>query len=1006
MGNEVVIGVLAAILRLRDELTPQMQDVASKFAAKTADMGLAAVQAGASLTENLTRPLVGLAKGAIDTGIDFEKTMNQIRGTLTPTAAEMDRVRAVAMQMGADTVFTSKDAAQAILELGKAGFETGKAIDAVPRVLELAAASGWDMGRAAEMAARTMNAFGLETKDLGHINDVLAKAVNTTSLGLQDLATGFKYVGPIAQGFGMSIEQTSAALGMMRDHGIAAETAGRALREGLSRLANPVKSVEQVMAELGIESFKVNGHLMNLSEIVQILHDKGLTAEQALKLFGQAAGPGMFTLVQQGRGALDGLTAELKNADGAAAKMAKAMMDGPPGAIERLKGSIDNFKLSVFNAMTPSINLIANTADAITSKLGPALASLPVPIQTGIVIFGGLVAALGPVLSTFGQLAIGVSGLSMVFPGLATAIGSVATAIGAALVPAIVTMLPFIAVGGAIVLGVIAIYEAWKHWDEIVAFFKGAFAYVITQLQKMPDWLLALSGPIGAVVLAFKHWDEIKKIAEAVYTAVKEWLVDKFNAVVQSIKSKVDAVTGFFAGMYDKVVGHSYVPDMIRGIGSEFGKLESIMSMPAKLATTAVEHVFDAMAKKVGTIVDGLLSHIGLGMERTASQMSGFGSRGFGDSGGSGSGSSGFGGSFKSSLGAGLGGGLADMAVDFAKDGLKALFNHFQGGEEAKVVNPLRDTFFAEFGGYQGLANQLTGATDGNIADALIKQLYNAETKQQFDAATEAIRRKLDTVHKSNERGFEDVADAAGDFGRSISDNDRAMRTLGETSTSVMSAISAAIDGAIARMQQLATATAAAASLAVPAAAAAPVLPSPDDAATGVAANAAISAVASLGAAVQVGNTDLYGNVVDPEAEGRTGDKSGPYGDVNGIRAPGSGPNILIGPNGEVIDLSKNAPIPSVPHIPPNLQFATGTRGQYLDFGKGTLAMLHGKERVMTEGEAGGGGLTIQVNVHGNVLGDSEDFKQCVTRAVLDGLEKGGPAMTKFRILAGQAVPS
>jgi predicted transcriptional regulator len=57
-------------------------------------------------------------------------------------------------------------------------------------------------------------------------------------------------------------------------------------------------------------------------------------------------------------------------------------------------------------------------------------------------------------------------------------------------------------------------------------------------------------------------------------------------------------------------------------------------------------------------------------------------------------------------------------------------------------------------------------------------------------------------------------------------------------------------------------------------------------------------------------------------------------------------------------------PMPSAPGGVPG--FAGGTGGQYLNFGSGTLAMLHGNERVMTQGEGAGGGgggtAIIQIN--------------------------------------------
>jgi hypothetical protein len=61
-------------------------------------------------------------------------------------------------------------------------------------------------------------------------------------------------------------------------------------------------------------------------------------------------------------------------------------------------------------------------------------------------------------------------------------------------------------------------------------------------------------------------------------------------------------------------------------------------------------------------------------------------------------------------------------------------------------------------------------------------------------------------------------------------------------------------------------------------------------------------------------------------------------------------------------------PVPGPPSAVPG--FASGTGGKYLNFGSGTLAMLHGRERVSVPGEGGGGGGTAIIQLNGRTLAE------------------------------------
>jgi hypothetical protein len=93
----------------------------------------------------------------------------------------------------------------------------------------------------------------------------------------------------------------------------------------------------------------------------------------------------------------------------------------------------------------------------------------------------------------------------------------------------------------------------------------------------------------------------VKAISNMV-TGIAQAISGRLNAVWDGVKSKVDSVTQKFRDMYDAVVGHSYVPDMVQGIADEFSRLREIMVDPAISASQKVAAAFQGLANVAGQV--------------------------------------------------------------------------------------------------------------------------------------------------------------------------------------------------------------------------------------------------------------------------------------------------------------------------------------------------------------------------------------------------------------------
>ena len=134
------------------------------------------------------------------------------------------------------------------------------------------------------------------------------------------MGDAMKYAAAVAAAADADFEETAAAIGLLANAGFQGETGGTALRGAMSKLLNPTKAAQEVLDELGVSAVTSTGDLKPLHDIVGQFEDVGLTAGDAMKIFGQRAGPGMLALVSQGSDALVDLTGELKNAEGTATK--------------------------------------------------------------------------------------------------------------------------------------------------------------------------------------------------------------------------------------------------------------------------------------------------------------------------------------------------------------------------------------------------------------------------------------------------------------------------------------------------------------------------------------------------------------------------------------------------------------------------------------------------------------------------------------------------------------
>ncbi|MGP3685821.1 phage tail tape measure protein [Streptomyces sp. IBSNAI002] len=323
----------------------------------------------------------GLAEIAKE-GNEYQRAIQKWGAVTGASGQEMVMAGAKARELGSDLTIpgtSATKAADAMLELAKAGQSATSSIANGRAAMQLAAADNLSAADAAKYLGDVMDQFGLSSNHAGRAADVLASGANAASGGLKDIYYAMSYTGPVAAQLGVSIEDTATAVAMLARSGILGSKAGTSLRGIFTNLAAPTKRMKQGLAELGIEAWDTQGNFKGLREVVEgfekaghRLSDKDFAAAMS-KVVGKPALQGALALAHQGTEAFDQMRTAIGRT-GAAGEIAESQTKGLAGAVTQLKSQWKTTGQVLYTSAAPGLEKVTRLLTAGLGAATPALA--------------------------------------------------------------------------------------------------------------------------------------------------------------------------------------------------------------------------------------------------------------------------------------------------------------------------------------------------------------------------------------------------------------------------------------------------------------------------------------------------------------------------------------------------------------------------------------------------------------------------------------------------------
>jgi TP901 family phage tail tape measure protein len=339
----------------------------SKFGklGKAAQVAMLAIAAGAA----------AVAVESVKSAVTFQASMEKIHTQAGASQSAVDSLTKSVLKMAPSTQQGPQELALALFHLKSVGLDNANAMKALKTASDLAAVGGSNLEDTTNALAGAWRSGVKGAQSFGQTAATVNAIIGAGNMQMTDLVGAFGTgILPAARTFGVSLKSVGAALALMTDEGVPADSAATRLKMSLSLLGAPSLAASKVLGTIGITGLQLANEMRSPQGLVgtivllkQHLDASGLSASQQAILLSKAFGGGrsssaILTMINN-LAVLKKKQDQINSSTGAYGPAVAAQRKTAAAQFDLLKSTVDTLGIRLGLDLLPPVTQFAGYLD-------------------------------------------------------------------------------------------------------------------------------------------------------------------------------------------------------------------------------------------------------------------------------------------------------------------------------------------------------------------------------------------------------------------------------------------------------------------------------------------------------------------------------------------------------------------------------------------------------------------------------------------------------------------